>query len=48
MKNLKAALLAATVVLALDLAEAATFKPINQGRSMVMTGEIMAGDADRL
>ena len=29
-------------------AEAATFKPIAKGKSLVMTGELLAGDADRL
>lgn len=46
---MKTLLLAGTAVLALlTNTNAATFKPINHGKSMVMTGEIMAGDAQRL
>jgi hypothetical protein len=48
MKLLKAALVAATAACALSSAEAATFKPIAKGKSLVMTGQIVAGDAQRL
>jgi hypothetical protein len=47
-KLLIAALVAATAACALSSAEAATFKPIAKGKSLVMTGVVMPGDAQRL
>jgi hypothetical protein len=43
-----AAMAALALSCAIGSANAATFKPINKGKSLVMTGEIVAGDVDRL
>ena len=48
MKTLVMAALAASVALCAVSAQAATFKTINHGKSLVMTGEITTGDVQRL
>ena len=48
MKTLLLAALAASVALCVVSAQAATFKTIAKGRALVMTGEIVPGDMERL
>ena len=48
MKTLLLAALAASVALCAVSAQAATFKTIAKGRALVMTGEIVPGDMERL